>query len=109
MPHNSDIDKEAAFKHEKSIQGWSNDTFIFVKIQEIMNKEQNFDNHILNIAVSNWVAITDALPNANEEVLTITADGWYRVMTYGSTGSRFGYKIYGSQVTHWMHLPKPPC
>ena len=30
--------------------------------------------------VSNWVAITDALPNANEEVLTITADGWYRVM-----------------------------
>lgn len=53
--------------------------------------------------VSNWVAITDALPNANEEVLTITEDGWYRVMTYGSTGSRFP-----SQVTHWMHLPKPP-
>ena len=54
--------------------------------------------------VSNWVAIKDALPNNNEEVLTITADGWYRIITYGNTGRRFP-----SQVTHWMRLPKPPC
>ena len=54
--------------------------------------------------VSNWVAIKDALPNYNEEVLTITADGWYRIITYGNTGRRFP-----SQVTHWMRLPKPPC
>ncbi len=53
--------------------------------------------------VSNWVAITESLPKANEEVLTITTDGWYRVMTYGSMGSKFP-----SQVTHWMPLPEPP-
>lgn len=72
-----------------------------------MNTEKSINETEVNAVlplVSNWVAITDALPNANEEVLTITADGWYRLMTYGSTGSRFP-----SQVTHWMHLPKPPC
>lgn len=72
-------------------------------MNEAIQQQETQGNGVLP-CVSNWVAITDALPNANEEVLTITADRWYRVMTYGSAGSRFP-----SQVTHWMHLPKPPC
>jgi len=55
------------------------------------------------INTTKWIAVADSLPEREEEVLTITSDMWYRVMTFGSTGRRFP-----SQVTHWKRLPKPP-
>jgi hypothetical protein len=50
-----------------------------------------------------WIPVTQRLPEDNEKVLTITEDGWYRIMTYGSTGCGFP-----SQVTHWQPLPAVP-
>lgn len=32
-----------------------------------------------------WISVKDKLPLVNDEVLTITSDGWQRIITYGST------------------------
>ena len=50
-----------------------------------------------------WISVKDKMPKKNTEVLTITKDNWYRVITTGLSRS-----LLPSQVTHWMPLPKPP-
>lgn len=60
-------------------------------------------------ALMYWVAVLDRLPNHGEKVLTYTPDSddrfqLQRVITFGSMPSGFP-----SGVTHWMHLPEPPC
>ena len=59
--------------------------------------------------VTQWVAVDDRLPNHGEKVLTYTPDSddsfqLQRVITFGAIPSGFP-----SGVTHWMHLPAPPC
>lgn len=46
-----------------------------------------------------WIPVEEELPEINTEVLTKTADEWYRIMTYPSVGNRFP-----SQVTHWRPI-----
>jgi hypothetical protein len=50
-----------------------------------------------------WISVKDKLPLVNDEVLTITSDGWQRIITYGST-----MRGFPDLVTHWMPLPKSP-
>lgn len=60
--------------------------------------------------VSNWVAVTEKLPLVN---------GFYLVYIDGLTEEKALFKnnefhvreetLTDMEVTHWMHLPKPPC
>jgi hypothetical protein len=52
---------------------------------------------------SGWISVKDRLPSRDykQACLTVTADGWFRVIEFD------GYK-FPSQVTHWMQMPTAP-
>lgn len=65
--------------------------------------------------MNEWISVKDRLPKAGERV--IATDGvmvgevfmgndydFYRNNFYGSSWMR----IFGTKITHWMKLPKPP-
>ena len=50
----------------------------------------------------NLIAINEALPKKDEEVLTIAKDNTYKVMTFGDVGNNG----FPDEVTHWCKKPK---
>lgn len=61
-------------------------------------------------AVSNWVAVRDELPPVELDVLV-----WDEFSIYISNRLDVEGVVWDEStqildnVTHWMHLPKPPC
>jgi hypothetical protein len=50
-----------------------------------------------------WISVKDRLPEDGQTVLTVTDEGWFRIITAGSIGSGLP-----ERVTHWQLLPSPP-
>lgn len=62
---------------------------------------------------SNWISVTDKLPDENEEVLIYVADGVFGAYTtishYKPNDFVKWHGIYVNEtVTHWQPLPAPP-
>lgn len=73
------------------------------------------DHLIANgVTMQRWIPVTERLPNFNEKVLVITANGNFKVANcnfyddgtkaYWMTNDGLG----GKNITHWMPLPTPP-
>lgn len=66
-------------------------------------KDGYLAGHAAALESTGWIDCKDRLPEANQDVLTVTEDGWYRVMSRGSGAGKFP-----SLVTHWRDLPSLP-
>lgn len=65
--------------------------------------------------MTEWIALSEQLPEEDERCLTYNEDGWIDLLRY-CWNSSIGYHFvsdrsddYGSgTITHWMPLPKVP-
>lgn len=63
----------------------------------------------LNISgVMHWVACKDALPPKYENVIIRNENNIVSTDQISDNGWVYE-ELCGLKVTHWMHLPKPPC
>lgn len=67
------------------------------------------ENNLIIPNVIHWLAVTEALPEHGETVLTYTpttemAEEQIRLIRYGSLKSGFP-----AGITHWKYLDKPTC
>lgn len=58
--------------------------------------------------VSNWVAVEEKLPPKYENVIIRNENNIVTTDQISDNGWVFE-EISKVKVTHWMHLPKPPC
>lgn len=82
-----------------------------------INKHENGNKVLAD--VSNWVAVTERLPETNCDVLVVKKNGKVVSMSFHApfdSGKRiFQWWGFGAwidqnrQVTHWMPMPEPPC
>lgn len=66
--------------------------------------------------MTNWIPVTERLPNEGDSVLTYTSDGWggiepdlteYALEQW--RGEEYGLQAYyWASITHWMLAPEPP-
>lgn len=69
---------------------------------------------VVKTATSNWISVSERLPEDGQEVLTFVADGFFgaymTVSYYRWNGSiKHWNNIYLNEtVTHWQPLPQSP-
>ena len=78
--------------------------------QETKDKVNDYANKLVLSGVMQWVAIEDKLPPVEVDVLVWDEFNIYicnRLDEYGVVWDESTQILDG--VTHWIHLPKPPC
>ena len=60
--------------------------------------------------MSDWIAVTDKLPDDDATVMIAMDDGevWTGYMEYGEWRYVSGEPVAYASITHWMDFPEPP-
>jgi hypothetical protein len=88
----------------KKIEAFVQAAFEYADLEARAQVDENLYRQILTKGAKlaqEWISVKDSLPPEGAEALTITADGWFRILSV-----QFGK--FPSHVTHWQNLPPAP-
>ena len=85
----------------------NNERYQFTK-SEVLDFAKYYSKQFMLCGVMDWVAVEDNLPPKYENVIIRNENNIISTDQINDEGWVYE-KLCCLQVTHWMHLPKPPC
>ena len=98
--------RELLYKHIDKVDNW-NDAIFTSEFDDLVDElDALFDKRI----VMDWVAVKDKLPNERGDYLVCQEGIVFEAHFYKENNFWGDYEVCKYEnVTHWMHLPEPPC